>query len=103
VFMNIYKIVREQGHRYGNRQCQGENETPNPVVPTVLDKMEVEVTKNPNGTWAVFVNGEILCGTPDRRGAYAVQGLLDRVWQAYCILKDEVGFDDKKVKPKPAR
>jgi hypothetical protein len=41
----------------------------------------IDVSKYGDRTWAVYVNGELLCVTVYLKGAMAVKGLIERLWQ----------------------
>lgn len=45
-----------------------------------LNKMDVEVKKYTDRTWAVYVNGELLCVTVYLKGANAVKNMLEKLW-----------------------
>jgi hypothetical protein len=48
-------------------------------IPT-LNKMDIEVKKYSERTWAVYVNNELLCVTVYLKGANAVKNMLEKLW-----------------------
>jgi hypothetical protein len=53
-----------------------------PVPLPIVDKLEVQIEKYTDRTWAVYVNGQLLCVTVYKKGANAVKDLVDRLWEA---------------------
>jgi hypothetical protein len=49
------------------------------LIPT-LNKMDIEVKKYSERTWAVYVNNELLCVTVYLKGANAVKNMLEKLW-----------------------
>ena len=47
----------------------------------VADPFRVEVKKYSDRTWAVYVNGELICVTVYKKGAFAVESILGDLWQ----------------------
>ncbi len=50
----------------------------------------VTVERYSDRTWAVYVNGDLLCVTMYKKGAYAVKALLERLWREYVIMKEKL-------------
>lgn len=53
-----------------------------PTALPALDKLEVQIEKYTDRTWAVYVNGQLLCVTVYKKGANAVKDLVDRLWES---------------------
>ena len=45
------------------------------------DPFNIEVKKYSDRTWAVYLNGELLCVTVYKKGAFAVESVLGELWQ----------------------
>ena len=45
------------------------------------EPLQIEVKKYSDRTWAVYVNGELLCVTVYKKGAFAVESMLGELWQ----------------------
>ena len=62
----------------------GHSEESEPAVENnanpIVVRMEINVEKYTDRTWAVYVNGKLLCVTAYRKGAYAVMDLLNQLW-----------------------
>jgi hypothetical protein len=41
----------------------------------------IETRKYSDRTWAVYVNGELICATVYKKGAFAVESVLGELWQ----------------------
>jgi len=63
-----------------------------PLLPSLINlaELEIEVEKYSDRTWAVYANGELLCVTAYRKGAYAVRELLERMLTEIVVLREQV-------------
>ena len=55
-----------------------------------MDDLEVTVEKYSDRSFAVYVNGELLCVAAYRKGANAVKELPERLWRENTVLKEKV-------------
>ena len=51
-----------------------------------LSGLDIAVEKYSDKTWAVNVNGELLCVTAYRKGTYAVRDMLTSLWKRISEL-----------------
>ena len=45
------------------------------------EPFQIEVKRYGNRTWAVYLNGELVCVTVYKKGAFAVESILGELWQ----------------------
>lgn len=63
-------------------------EIPDPSLD--LDNLEATVERYGDRSFAVYVNGELLCVTAYRKGASAVKAFIEQLWRENVVLKEQV-------------
>ena len=58
----------------------------------VADPFRIEVKKYGDRTWAVYVNGELLCVTVYKKGAFAVESILGEMAQRIQEAEGKIQF-----------
>jgi hypothetical protein len=91
----ILSFTKNEWQRLGQQAgwSTEEEATPKATSEPTSEPFSISVKKYGNRTWAVYLNGELLCVTVYKKGAFAVESMLGELWQRIQDAEGQVSME----------